>query len=123
MRTVKFDFTDVADPAERAHRINALGDTLHFGAMHTTPYIEMDNGTGWFSMHLTDRDYDRLKQQAVWFSHYAGFDSLLFHDDRFGPVNALSYPTRNPRVVRSEPHSETWVIGGANPMSHLLKGF
>ena len=123
MRQIKFDFTGITDPIDRVHRINALADTLYCRALRTTIDVELNNNLGWFQIHMTDRDYDLLKKKALWFSHYAGFDSLLFCDDRFGPVNALSYPARDPRVVKSAPHSETWIYGGANPIPHLMKGF
>lgn len=124
MRQVKFDFTEITDPVERVDRINALADTLYCRALRTTLDADLNNNFGWFAIHMTDREYDLLKKKALWFSHYAGFDSLLFRDDRFRPVNALSYPARDPRIVKSRPpYWETWIYGVANPIPHLAKGF
>ena len=123
MRIVKFDFTEITDPIERADRINALGDLLNSTALVTSVRNEMITTTGWFSVYIHDKDYDLLKQQALWCNHYAGFDSLLFRDDKFRSVNVLSYPARAPRIVQSEPKSVIWIKGGADPIVHLAKGF
>ena len=123
MRTVKFDFTEIVDPAERADRINALGDYVNSSALATNTWVEMVNSTGWFTIRITDLDYELLLNHAVWFSHYAGVDSIIFRDDEFRSVNAVSCPAREPRMVKSYAHYETWIRGGANPVSHLVKGF